>query len=299
MLIDVEIDEAKSLGSRNALRVKKYSVLAMGLVSATQLYFSMGAWAGSSAAGLVVAPWIVIAFALLGIVYLTASLVADALTLNGLKLWLYRSRWGKSENCYWENSKQGNADELIALHEVLLRPSIIAKTQEDGVWLKLIFPPSIAGQTISLYPMMVTEGNWFRSDRETGYRAGMYSGYMSEGRWTELNELGEWDSLGTRNHPNTAWPAYQATDWRIWLVHIPRSRGMDRFDICINYPPAVLQRPDNLGYRFSINLARIQEGRLHQNPYVRDGQAEPDKNDPFPLDKIPGHSKSTFNLEVI
>ena len=83
MLIDGEIDEAKSLGRRNALSVKKYSVLAMGLVSATQLYFSMGAWAGSSAAGLVVAPWIVIAFALLGIVYLTASLVADALTLNG------------------------------------------------------------------------------------------------------------------------------------------------------------------------------------------------------------------------
>jgi len=181
----------------------------------------------------------------------------------------------------------------------LLRPTVIAKTLEDGVWLKLIFPPSIAGHTASIHPTMVTEGNWFRSDRETSYRAGMYSGYMSEGRWIELNELGEWASLGARNQPNKVWPIYQATDWRIWLVHIPRSRGMDRLDISIKYPPAVLQRPDNLGYRFSINLAGIQEGTLHENPYVKNRQVEPASVATSPSGPVKAHSNSGFNLGVI
>ena len=294
-----EINQAKSASRALALQIKQLATFGMGLVSMAQLSRSIGSFIGSRAAGVFFAPWITIAIALLGALYLTASIIADALKLSGLKLWLYRSRWGKSEKSFWENTTQGNTDELRALHEVLLRPAIIAKTQEDGVWLKLIFPPSIAGHTASIHPTMVTEGNWFRSDRETGYRAGMYSGYMSEGRWIELNDLGEWDSLGTRNHPNTAWPAYQTTDWRIWLVHIPRSRGMDRLDITINYPPPVLQRPDNLGYRFSINLAGIQADTLHENPYVKHGQFKLANIATSPYEQVRKTSNSSFNLGVI
>lgn len=297
--VQEEIGGAESEDRKNALRAKLFITAVIGAVAAFQLMTSAATWLGVMSASLTIAPWMVIALAMLGMAHLIISLISDSLKLEGFKLWLYRSSWGKASNPYWPDTEKGNADELRALHEVLLRPTVIAKTLEDGVWLKLIFPPGIAGHTARIHPMMVTEGNWFRSDRETGYRAGMYSGYMSEGRWIKLDELGEWDSLGVRNQPNTVWPVYQATDWRIWLVHIPRSRGMDRLDISIKYPPAVLQRPDNLGYRFSINLAGIQEGTLHENPYVKNRQVEPASVATSPSGPVKAHSNSGFNLGVI
>ena len=297
--VQEEIGGAESEDRKNALRAKLFITAVIGAVAAFQLMTSAATWLGVMSASLTIAPWMVIALAMLGMAHLIISLISDSLKLEGFKLWLYRSSWGKASNPYWPDTEKGNADELRALHEVLLRPTVIAKTLEDGVWLKLIFPPSIAGHTASIHPTMVTEGNWFRSDRETSYRAGMYSGYMSEGRWIELNELGEWASLGARNQPNTVWPVYQATDWRIWLVHIPRSRGMDRLDISINYPPAVLQRPDNLGYRFSINLAGIQEGALHENPYVKNWQVEPASISTSKSESVRACSNSGLNLGVI
>lgn len=297
--VQEETNNAESVDRKTALRAKLFITAFIGGVAAFQLATSAGAWLGVTSASLTIAPWMVIALAVLGAAHLIISLISDSLKLEGFKLWLYRSRWGKADQPYWANTEQGNADELRALHEVLLRPTIIAKTQEDGVWLQLIFPPNIAGHSVSIHPMMVTEGNWFRSDRETGYRAGMYPSYLSKGRWTELSQLGEWGSVGLSNQPNKAWPTYQSTDWRVWLVQIPRSRGMDRLDISINYPAAVLQRPDNLGYRFSIDLAGIQKGELHQNPYVKYEQVEPTSAAPLPYEQIPTNSKPTFNLGVI
>lgn len=300
MALGTEIEQANSETRKDALGVKRLTLLAVGLVSAVQLYFSMGALTGSAAAGVALAPWAIIALALLGITYLTASLIADALKLEGLKLWLYRSRWGKPERGYWADTEQGNADELRALHEVLLRPVIVAKTQDNSVWLKLILPPHTSGLSLSIHPIMVTNGNWFTNDRETNYRSGMYGSYFAQGSWIELDEIGHWDVVESGRFEKRSWPIYGMNDWRVWLTRLPWSVGMDRLEVSVNYPPSVLQRPDNLGYRFNIELSGIREGTLHENPYVDGKNIEPNSAESsLVIDSMPQHLKSTFTLGVI
>ena len=169
-----------------------------------------------------------------------------------------------------------------------------------GVWLKLVLPPDVAGHNISIHPIMVTEGTWFTEDRQTSYRAGMYSSYFAEGNWVTLDQLAEWDSLHVRRYRHQSPAQYDAKDWRVWLVHVPRTKGMDRMEVEIHYPPSMLQRPDGKGYRFSIDLNGMRSGTLHENPYVHGEATEPnDKVERLVIDSIPARSRSVFNLGVI
>ena len=164
----------------------------------------------------------------------------------------------------------------------------------------MILPPDIAGHTIRIHPIMVTEGGWFSRDRQTSYRAGMYAGYVANGNWVSLGEVGEWESLDIHRLKNQPPAQYQAEDWRVWLVHVPHSRGMDRMEVEIHYPQAMLQRPDDLGYRFSIDLRGVKSGTLHENPYVHGQITEPNEDSkPLVLDAIPERSRAISNLEVI
>ncbi|MFT6466253.1 MAG: hypothetical protein ACJARL_003074 [Halopseudomonas sp.] len=197
---------------------------------------------------------------------------------------------------------------MRALHEVLMRPTILAQTIKDdtsgrnsrGVWIKLVLPPDVAGNDISIHPVMVTEGGWLTEDRETSYRSGMYSSYFAQGNWVALDQVAEWITLDIRRYRHQPPAQYQANDWRVWLVHVPHSKGMDKMEVEIHYPPSMLQRPDGKGYRFSIDLRGMQAGILHDNPYIHGQVTEPnDKVERLVIDKIPARSRSVFTLGVI
>lgn len=304
-----DIGRSKATDQKIAQTIKFAAVVGMTGLGIVQLVASIGAITGVFSAGAVFAPWIVIAYAIVGIGYLITSIITDSLRREGFKLWLLRSSWSKTNGDYWAETEDGNRDELRALHEVLMRPTVLAKTikngegngyNSNGIWLKLILPPDIAGHSISIHPIMVTEGGWFSEDRETPYRSGMYAGYFSKGNWIALNDLAEWNSLEVRTYKHQTPAQYQGGDWRIWLVHVPHSKGMDRMEVEINYPPFILQRPDNLGYRFSIDLRGIQTGTLHENPYLHGQVTEPnDSLEKLVIDDIPARSRSVLTLGVI
>lgn len=304
-----DMDRSKAADEKISQAIKFAAVVGITGLGVVQLVASIGAITGVFSAGAVFAPWIVIAYAIVGTGYLIASIITDSLRREGLKLWLLRSSWSKTNGGYWAETEDGNKDELRALHEVLMRPTILANTikgtgsnsyNANGIWLKLILPPDVAGNDISIHPIMVSEGGWLNEDRETPYRAGMYASYFSEGNWTLLNDLAEWESLDVRGYRYQPPAQYQAGDWRIWLVHVPHSKGMDRMEVEISYPPFVLQRPDNLGYRFSIDLTGIQAGTLHENPYLHGQIAEPnDTLEKLVIDNIPARSRSVLTLGVI
>lgn len=309
--INEQVDNAHSEAEKLALQSKRALTIGMGGVGTFQLFRSLGAFFGSRAAGLVFAPWIIVAFAISGAAYLIISLVADSLKLESLKLWLYRSSWNNSKAEYWPDTEEGNKDELRALQEVLLRPTIIVQTlkgrmsdlnnpNRNGVWLKLILPPDVAGQDIHIYPIMVTEGGWFSRDRQTRYRANLYADYFADGNWVDLEQIGDWESLDVRKYGDRLPAQYTSEDWRVWLVHLPHRWGMDRLEVEIHYPPAILGRPDALGYRFSIGLGGMKAGTLHENPYVHGQVTEPDEGGrPLVIDSIPPGTRNTLALGVM
>ncbi|GGI99727.1 T6SS effector BTH_I2691 family protein [Halopseudomonas pertucinogena] len=220
------------------------AVVLMGVPTIAQLGSATIGLFGGAAAGAIFAPWIVIGLAVTGVIYLMLSVIAQSIKLEGMKLWLQRSSWAKSSTGYWPDTEEGNKDELRALQEVLLRPTVLARTRvednspdQNGVWLKILLPPDLAGHRIEILPIMIREGGWFRSDREATYRAGMYTGYFSDGNWVPLGKADEWSSFEMQKLKSSAPAEYHSKDWRVWLVHVPRTRGMDRMELEIRYPP--------------------------------------------------------------
>lgn len=302
---------AKSDSERRALLAKKLAVSVMGFFGGLQLAGAIGAHLGVFSAGAVFAPWLLISLAVVGVLYLIASVVAERLKLEGFRLWLYRSSWGRSNTSYWPDTEEGNKDELRALHEVLLRPVVLAKTLKGsrsdrnnpnsrGLWLKLILPPDVAGHDISLYPIMVTEGGWFTSDRQASYRSNLYANFFAQGNWVSIDQVAQWDGLDAATYRDQPSAQYEPGDWRVWLVHLPHSHGMDRMELEIHYPPVMLRRPDGLGYRFSIDLSGMQTGTLHENPYVHGQVTEPDDSgETLVIDSIPARSRNILTLGVL
>lgn len=306
-----DISNANSSNEKMAQTAKFITVVGMFGVASFQAASSLGAMAGVFSVGAAFAPWAVVAYAVIGVAYLITTLIVESLKMEGFRLWLHRSSWSKSAVNYWSDTEEGNKDELRALHEVLMRPTVLTKTlkwklsdhenpNRNGVWLKLVLPPDAAGYDIRIYPIMVTEGGWFSKDRQTGYRKEMYANYFSDGNWVAIEQIGQWDSLDVRKYRRQPPTQYTAADWRIWLVHLPHTKGMDRLELEIHYPSAILTRPDDLGYRFSIGLSDISVGTLHENPYIKGQAAEPDEGvRPLVIDSIPAGSRNTFALGVV
>ncbi|WP_285274719.1 hypothetical protein [Halopseudomonas bauzanensis] len=93
---------------------------------------------------------------------------------------------------------------------------------------------------------------------------------------------------------------FGAAGWRVWLVHLPHRWGTDRLEVEIHYPPAMLGRPDMLGYRFNIDLSGMKSGILQENPYVRGQVTEPDGGSrPLVIDSIPVGTRNILTLGVI
>ncbi|MEZ2746853.1 hypothetical protein ACBQ16_16865 [Halopseudomonas bauzanensis] len=93
---------------------------------------------------------------------------------------------------------------------------------------------------------------------------------------------------------------FGAAGWRVWLVHLPHRWGTDRLEVEIHYPPAMLGRPDTLGYRFKIDLDGMKAGSLHENPYVHGQVTEPDESSKrLVIDAIPASQRNIFTLGVI
>ncbi|WP_394236119.1 hypothetical protein [Pseudomonas anguilliseptica] len=83
-------------------------------------------------------------------------------------------------------------------------------------------------------------------------------------------------------------------------MSLPHSKGMDRLELEILYPEDVVSRQDGRGYRFSIELDDITEGKLQENPFEKSHICEPVDQDSLMLvEKVPENQRVYFNLSVI
>ncbi|SFI15955.1 hypothetical protein SAMN05216206_1685 [Pseudomonas guineae] len=282
-----------------ALRTKGIAAIAMAGLSFAQLGYGLAGAFGFKAIGLVFASWILWGFFIAGVIYLAATFIANNLKREGLKLWLWRCCWTQDKAPYWANTSQGRQDELKALHEVLMRPTLCAKTVTgnygaSSVCLQIALPADLEGKRVRLHPIMVEEGLLWMPDKQTGYRAGMYGSYIAEGEWVPTSALGNFERKAS------AFVPYNEGEARVWQVSLPHSKGMDRLELEILYPEDVVSRQDGRGYRFSIELDDIAEGKLQENPFEKSHICEPVDQDSLMLvEKVPENQRVYFNLSVI
>ena len=160
--------------------------------------------------------------------------------------------------------------------------------------LQIALPAELAGKQVRLHPIMVENGLLWMPDKQSGYRAGTYGSYIAEGQWVPATELGNFEREAAPFAP------YQAGEARVWEVNLPHSKGMDRLELEILYPPDVVSRQDGRGYCFNIELGDIVVGKLQENALEKSYVCEPiDRDSLMLVEKVPDNQRNYHHLNVI
>ncbi|WP_134676536.1 T6SS effector BTH_I2691 family protein [Ectopseudomonas khazarica] len=297
-MLENAVDKASASDERLALKTKQFAAIGMTGISGAQLFFGVRAALGYTAVGFFFASWILWGFFIVGVIYLAATFIANNLKREGLKLWLWRCCWTQDKASYWPDTSQGHSDELKALHEILMRPTICAKTNTgsygtSSVQLQIALPAELAGKQVRLHPIMVENGLLWMPDKQSGYRAGMYGSYIAEGQWVPTAALGNFERKAS------AFAPYKSGEARVWEVNLPHSPNMDRLELEIHYPDDLVSRHDGRGYRFSIDLDDIAIGKLQENALEKSHVCEPiDSDDKMLVEKVPENQRNYHYLNV-
>jgi len=256
--VSKDIDKATSAGETYALRTKQITLGLMSVVAGVQLVGSaLGFWFGFA--------WVMsnpatIIIALLGVIYLIASMVANQYKREGLRLWLYRSSWGKSPT--WTHSDEHHKEELRTLKEICLRPSLAARASTlpyygrgpriyTGFWLQLLLPSELAGASVKLQPAMVDSG-WFSDSLMQGMADKFYDQFL-EGHWAPIEQFGQ-PPAQRPNGPlpgDTLYP--DGTQHRLWQTWIAYQRP-PVLELEVRYPEQVLESTNGQGYMFRVDI---------------------------------------------
>ncbi len=230
-----QLEDATSTEESLSLAAKGLSSGAMGLLSGAQFAGALlGRWI---AFAWIMAPWTVWAFAIAGVVYLFSSFIAGHYHREGIRLWLYRSSWGKSP--HWSDDDEGQADEWRTLLETLYQPSARlepvttlgyrgrAPVQvHQGYWLKIALPSMLAGEKLKL------------------------SHNASRGFWAPASSFE--DRAGRSPDELPALADYGPQETRIWQAWLPADvQGPEaEFALSIDYPATLLSASNGADFVF-------------------------------------------------
>lgn len=107
-------------------------------------------------------------------------------------------------------------------------------------------------------------------------------------------------ALGNFEREAAPFAPYQAGEARVWEVNLPHSKGMDRLELEILYPPDVVSRQDGRGYCFNIELGDIAVGKLQENALEKSHVCEPiDRDSLMLVEKVPDNQRNYHRLNVI
>ncbi|GHC38031.1 T6SS effector BTH_I2691 family protein [Aidingimonas halophila] len=247
--ISGQISAATSNEERVALETKRLSTSVMATVSGLQL---IGALMGRLVPfAWIMAPWAAWTLAIAGVVYLFASFFVDYYHREGVRLWLYRSGWGKSPR--WADDDEGQATEWRALLEALYQPTVRlepvtslgyqgrrAAQVHQGFWLKIALPSMLAGETIKL------------------------SRNASRGFWAPASSLEERaDRSGGTLPAPTDYDPKEPRIWQAWLPTDEQAAGAP-FTLSIDYPETTLRSPHSADYVF--HKPQADEGSFDLEP---------------------------------
>jgi len=277
--VSKDADKATSATEQIALNVKMFTLIGMTIVAGTQLIGSaMGFWFGFA---WVMSNPVTIIIALLGVIYLISSMIANQYKREGLRLWLYRCSWGKTPT--WSHSDEDHKDELRTLREICLRPSVVARATSlpyydrgprayTGFWLQLLLPSELAGTSVKLQPAMVDSG-WFSDSLMQGMSDKFYN-QLLEGHWAPVEQFGQ----PPAQRPSGALPgdctykkAAQHRLWQTWVAY--QRRPM--LELEVRYPEQVLASANGRGYMFRLDVdSSADEADLKSDAFSKEPNAD-------------------------
>ncbi|TLX64203.1 hypothetical protein DN820_07770 [Stutzerimonas nosocomialis] len=273
--VSKDVDTATSKAEETALNVKMYTLMAMTTVAGAQLIGSaLGFWFGFA---WIMSNPVTIIIALLGVIYLISSMIANQYKREGLRLWLYRSSWGKSP--IWTHSNEDHKDELRTLKEICLRPSLATRASTlpyygrgpriyTGFWLQLLLPSELAGTAVKLQPAMVDSG-WFSDSLMQGMADRFYD-QLLEGRWAPIEQFGQ-PPAQRPNGPvpgDTLYP--KGTQHRLWQTWIAYQRP-PVLELEVRYPEQILESANGQGYMFRVDIgASSSEADLKSDAFTKE-----------------------------
>lgn len=277
--VSKDISNATSPEEKYAQSSKLVALVFMSSVAGVQLVGSaLGFWFGFA---WVMSNPVTIIIALLGVIYLIASMVANQFKREGLRLWLYRSSWGKSPT--WTHSDEHHKEELRTLQEINLRPSLAARASTlpyydrgpriyTGFWLQLLLPSELAGTPVKLQPAMVDRG-WFSDNLMQGMADKFYDQFL-EGYWAPIEQFGQ-PPAQRPNGPlpgDTLYP--RNTQHRLWQTWIAYQRP-PVLELEVRYPEQILESANGQGYMFRVDIgASSSEADLKSDAFSKEPNSD-------------------------
>ncbi len=163
-----QLRTSNSHAERLALTAKLTTTVGMAAIGSFQLGGALaGRW---FAFGWILAPWASWALLILSAGYLLASMFSERYRREGVRLWLYRSTWGKATQ--WSDSDADRVAELRDLNEALFAPALkltpVVRTEFDvsrtpsqyspgrrvetlqGYWIQLALPAAMGGEKVTI-----------------------------------------------------------------------------------------------------------------------------------------------------
>lgn len=282
-----DIDNATSLAEINALSIKQLMLWAMTGVAGTQVVASaLGHWFSY---GWIMSSPVTITIVLIGVIYLLASLAANYLKREGLRLWLYRCCWGREPA--WADSEDHYARQLHLLWDICRRPGVVAKSlvypldkrrvRHNGFWLQVLLPADLPCPAVRLRPAMRDSG-WQR-DHALQARVEQFRGQFLEGHWAPLECFEKLPDASLREGRLPPDTLYTADDrhrlWQVW-VNYPHKPILE---LEIHYPRAVHEPVPLHRYLYRLQIRHTSE------------QAERQDN---PFDDLPLHESYSARIDA-
>ncbi|SFQ78569.1 hypothetical protein SAMN05216578_103390 [Halopseudomonas formosensis] len=274
-----QMERATSQEQTEALNLQLGSLYAMGFLGSIQtlgslsgLYFNF-AW--------VMGGWMIGLLAIVGLVYLVASVLVSLYHREGLRLWLYQCYWGKAA-IPMDNTDEAHGQSLWQLAQICLTPGVSVRSTNnpywnglDGAWLQISLPAQLAGQGCEVKAVFVRKAGGFLASRSVIALEQQVYDRLSGGYWSPALEddplsnmppVGHNDKLPS-DHDYSAEASHY--HWRTW---IPVS-GASYVELELSYPELDKER-EPMRFMFRAKLMNAPRAAELISDPLSDGPVE-------------------------
>ncbi|MEG5266230.1 hypothetical protein TRP66_18210, partial [Pseudomonas sp. JDS28PS106] len=270
--INEDLKNAKTPEERFLLKIKLSAVAGMGSGALLQI----GAVIAPKILAAFVMSWIMNIFLLaVGLVYIFATMLLNALKQDSIGLWLRKCCWSHSDHSLYSETPAGIAEERNRLTEIMLSPKILVKQttttnmewagrigyhpfeKQNGAWIQIQFPGYLRGQSIDFF-VISSERSWHMMEVRKSEQSIMES-FVNAGYFESAASFGSVTNQSPQSCLRFPPVPPQGEDivWRTW---VPLSDEADFIELQIWYPKhIVFPSPQDVGYLYQVKLNRQGE----------------------------------------
>src|SRR5690606_41354073 len=159
--------------------------------------------------------WMIGLLAIVGLVYLVASVLVSLYHREGLRLWLYQCYWGKAA-IPMDNTDEAHGQSLWQLAQICLTPGVSVRSTNnpywnglDGAWLQISLPAQLAGQGCEIKDVSERKTGGLVASRSVIAQEPQVNDREGGGHWNQAME-GDQLSSTPPDRPNHKLPHGQA-----------------------------------------------------------------------------------------